>query len=153
MTNAIFLDIDGVINNINTQDSYNPYIRIDSSLVQRLAEIVAATDAKIYLISEWKEYWQKDDKYEQHEIANYIDYRFSCEGLVIEDKVEGLKTTRGSNIKNFLLSHEIKNFVILDDMPFDYKKEGLSKNFIKTNAEYGITEDDMAKAIKILTKK
>ena len=29
------------------------------------------------------------------------------------------------NIKKFLLSHEIKNFVILDDMPFDYKKEGL----------------------------
>ena len=153
MTNAIFLDIDGVINNINTQDSYNPYIRIDSILVQRLAEIVTSANAKIYLISDWKEYWQKDNKYEQHEIANYIDYRLSCEGLVIEDKINGLNTTRGTNIKNFLLSHEIKNFVILDDMPFDYKKEGLSKNFIKTNAEYGITEDDMAKAIKILTKK
>ncbi len=153
MHNAIFLDIDGVINNINTQDSYNPYIKIDSKLVQKLYDIVILTNSKIYLISNWKDFWQKENKDDQHEIANYIDYRLSCEGLSIEDKVEGHDLTRGFNIKKFLLSHKIKNFVILDDMPFDYKKEGLSKNFIKTSIEYGLTDEDVAKAVSILNKK
>jgi hypothetical protein len=150
--NAIFLDIDGVINNINTVDYGNPYIKIDSGLVQKLSDIVMLTNSKIFLISDWKEYWQKDNKEEQHEIANYIDYRLSCESLTIEDKVDGQKLTRGSNIKNFLLSQEINNFVILDDMPFDYKKEGLAKNFVHTNSEHGLTDEDVARAIKILTK-
>jgi len=153
MHNAIFLDIDGVINNTNTDRSGNPYLSIDSSLFMKLSEIVTMTNSKIYLISDWKNFWERDNKDEQHEIANYIDYKLSCESLVIEDKVDGEKITRGANIKNFLLSHEIKNFVILDDMPFDYKKEGLSKNFVKTDMEFGLTDDDVAKAIKILSKK
>ena len=153
MYNAIFLDIDGVINNINTDRSNNPYICIDSLLVQKLADIVMATNAKIFMISNWKGYWQKENKEEQHEIANYIDYKLSCESLEIEDKVEGPDLTRGANIKAFLAEHNIKNFVILDDMSFDYKKEGLSKNFIQTTMEYGLTDTDVSKAIKILSKK
>ncbi len=152
MYKAIFLDIDGVINNINTDRSNNPYICIDSVLVQRLADIVLSTNAKIFMISNWKGYWQKENKEEQHEIAKYIDYKLSCEGLEIEDKVEGPDLTRGANIKDFVLAHNIKNFVILDDMTFDYKKERLSKNLIKTTMEFGLTDDDVSKAIKILNK-
>ena len=152
MYNAIFLDIDGVINNVNTKSSDNPYLSIDSGLVQKLAEIVMATNAKIFLISNWKGFWEKEDKEFQHEIANYIDYKLSCESLAIEDKVEGNDLTRGYNIKQFLLSHDIKNFVILDDLTFDYKKSGLTKNFIQTTMQYGLTDEDVVRAITILNK-
>lgn len=152
MYNAIFLDIDGVINNVNTKSSDNPYLSIDSGLVQKLAEIVESTNAKIFLISNWKSFWEKDDKEFQHEIANYIDYKLSCESLEIEDKVEGEDLTRGANIKHFLLTHDIKNFVILDDLAFDYKKIGFSKNFVQTTMQYGLTDEDVIKAIRILNK-
>lgn len=148
--NAVFLDIDGVINNENTPNNMDAQVRIDSSLLEKFAEFAKWNDLAIILVSDWKDYWEKD-KSKQSKIGEYLDYRFSCEELKIADKIKGSSFIRGKNIKNYLLEHkDLDKFVILDDIEFDYEDEGLSKNFIQTDSKKGLTAEDIEKASKIL---
>lgn len=148
--NAIFLDVDGVINNEHTKTNMHPYLRIDNKLVQKLAQIVYRSNSAIYLISDWKDYWEKTDKKKQDECADFLDYMLSCERIKIADKVAGSSFERGKNIKEFLQKHDIDNFAILDDIEFDYIDEGLSKNYIQIDSKKGLTDEDVEKALEIL---
>ena len=57
----IFLDVDGVLNNVNTDDM-NPsgYTGVSMKLVRNLAKIVERSAAKIVLTSDWKIEWSKN---------------------------------------------------------------------------------------------
>lgn len=152
---CIFLDIDGVLNNSKTFDSDFGYVGMDDELVGRLKKITAATNAKIYLISSWKYGWYKeaDKKQEQDIFADYLDSKFYSYGLIITDKLESGNSVfefRGKLIKEFLQNNAVENFVILDDVKFDYIDEGFENNLVLTNSKYGLTEKDVKKAIEIL---
>ena len=150
----VFLDIDGVMNNTKTTERCGYNTGIESKALMLLKEIVGKTSAKICLISSWKEFWFKEDKQNQDEMANYLDSRMQEFGLEIWDKTNEIQT-RGKEIKNFInrLNNkgiEVEKFVILDDELLDYKEENLFEHLVYTNYRVGISQDGVQKAIGIL---
>lgn len=55
-------------------------------------------------------------------------------------------------VKEFLKTASAQNYVILDDIEFDYFCEGFGDNFVQTNGRFGLTEKNVKKAIEILNK-
>ena len=164
--NAIFLDIDGVLNsNINSKSHCGDFAGIDKDKVTRLAKIVRETNSIIILISSWKNGWQPNRKYKVDEYniynipysnyhAKYLDNHLRKKGnLIITDKTkERNPEMRGTGIRNFLSEHpDIKNWVVLDDEIFyDYREQNIIPHLIKINPEYGLTDNDAETAIKML---
>ena len=159
--NIIFLDIDGVLNCITTKDTCGPYRGIEDIKVSLLKEIVDSSNAKIVLVSSWKEWWFKEDrlKKEQDDLANYLDEKLAKEGLSIYDKTEDYDSIkRGEGIIEYLYKLnrrgiDVNNYVILDDLMFDYKKTKLTKHLVQTSFLYGgLQKKHVKKAIEILNK-
>lgn len=154
----IFLDVDGVLNCKNTTDRINGYQGIEDKKVSFLKDIVEETSAKIVLISTWKEHWHKHPyKVFQDNMANYLDQKLAKQGLRIVDKTnEGYDLRkRGQGILDYLslikrYGLEVNNYVILDDLIFDYKKTKLNQNLVKTNYQSGLKLEHVKKAIEIL---
>ena len=152
----IFLDIDGVMNNIRTTERCGYNAGIENKVLILFSEIVEATSDKICLVSSWKEFWFKNDKQSQDEMANYLDERFKQFGLEIWDKTNEIQK-RGKEIVNFInqLNNQgigVESFVILDDEKLDYAEEGLIHNLVYTDYKKGLTIEDANKAIKLLVE-
>ena len=150
----IFLDIDGVMNNLRTIERCGYNTGIESKALSLLREIVELTGAKICLVSSWKEFWFKDDKQSQDEMANYLDTRMKEFGLEIWNKTAEIQK-RGKEIVNFInrlktQGIEVENFVIIDDEKLDYLEEGLIHYLVYTDYKQGLMVEDARKAIKIL---
>ena len=119
----IFLDIDGVLNCSTTKEHCNLFRGIEDNKVALLKEIAIATNALIVLISSWKEHWQKESKLKflQDELANYLDKKFTDQGLAIIDKIDDdYCLNRGEGILEYLRlkkkkGFKIDKFIILDD--------------------------------------
>ena len=153
---VIFLDVDGVLNSATTITKVHGCTGIDDVLVDRLKKIVYATGAKIYLVSDWKDDWYKeqDKKYLQNDFANHLDKTFLLHGLTVTDKVISANYCdyeRGKLVKEFLSENKVDKYVILDDITFDYRDEGFDANFVHTYSRYGLTEENVLKAIEILS--
>ena len=155
----IFLDVDGVLNNEDTNES-NPsgYVGVSMELVRNLSKIVKSTGAKIILTSDWKQGWSEllfccDD-----DVSYLLDKLRKC-GLRIHNRTYDEKledyfyTDRGAGIRNFLDSCEdVEGYVIIDDHIFsDFDKEQ-KLHFVHTDSKKGLTEDDVKKAMEILAK-
>ena len=157
---VIFLDIDGVLNEEKSRSRCCGYKGIDDKKVENLAMIVEATNAKIVLISTWKDDWRKTDKVRQGMMANYLDKKLKKQGLTVLDKTEsvdkasGFHLSRGEGILQFLSTHTVEKYVILDDYQFDYDGCGLTDSYVKTDEKNGgLTEELSQKAIEALGKK
>ena len=153
----VFLDIDGVLNCEGSRSRCAGYRGIDDKKAENLAQIVRATGAKIVLISTWKDGWRKTDKAHQGILANYLDKKLKKQGLVVFDKTRDFYGeecfSRGEGISDYLESHAVENYVILDDYQFDYDSCGLTENYVKTdNYNGGLTEELAEKAIGILNR-
>lgn len=152
--NVIFLDIDGVLNCATTKDKCGEYQGIEDAKVALLKEIVDKTNAKIVLVSTWKEEWEKG-KNTSH-MGDYLDDKMQKQGLHIYDKtknkVDGYYMSRGEGILDYIVTHKVKNYVIIDDCQFDYDGCNLTDNYVKTNFETGLTKELSEQAIKILLK-
>lgn len=173
---VIFLDVDGVLNADWSDRKNGPLIcgwtGIETVLVKKLRQIVEATDAKIVLVSSWKdcyENWNKhrrgldlniDYTFEDDRVGKYLYNKLSKEHLHILDttfKFERTKYDRGKGIVSYIEAYNsthtvpITNFVILDDEIFDdYVEYKLYDNLVKTKFSTGLTDQDVEKAIKIL---
>jgi len=150
----IFLDVDGVLNCAKTEE-YAPsgYQGIDDKLVERLARIVQETGAEFVLASTWKDFWSKHREIKDED-AKYLVKKLAKKKLKIIDKSDDLCWNRGEGIRDYLKEHpEIKKYVILDDMEFDYKKQRLTSHLVHTNSSEGLTDADVQKAIRILSGK
>ena len=154
---VIFLDIDGVLNEEKSQSRCCGYRGIDDKKVENLASIVKATGAEIVLISTWKDDWRKTDKSHQGMMANYLDRKLKKQGLIVLDKTESIDKasafhlSRGEGILQYLSTHTVEKYVILDDYQFDYDGCGLTENYVKTdNNNGGLTEELLQKSIEIL---
>ena len=134
----IFLDFDGVI-------TLPPHWNINGDKLKNLKKIVDATNAKIVISSSWRELdlvstksrilvnnnnkilnWFKDNIYDITPIAGY----------------------RGEEIQRWIDSHDIENYVILDDDSDMLDSQW--QHFIQTNYEFGITEQQIGLSIKVL---
>ena len=147
---VIFLDVDGVLNSIDSEDRLGAFIGIDYAGVKLLREIVDKTGAKIVLISSWKLKWHKN-KESQSNLANYLDQRLEEENLSIIDKTEDNLFNRGEGIINWLSTHPTESWIILDDEAFDYEECGIMPHLVKTSFyDGGLKDTHVELAINLL---
>ena len=143
----IFLDVDGVLNNYETTElTPDKYIGIDDKLVELLSKIVKLTDAKIVLMSDWKDDWnlQKPD-------GVYLDKKLEKYGLeIIARTYESYPSRRGEGVRAYLKENKVEEYVLIDDTEFSDFTDELEERFVNTDPVSGLTLEDVQKAIKIL---
>ena len=155
----IFLDVDGVLNDKDTNAKCGEYRGIDDAKLILLKAIVDQTKAKIILISSWKEHWFSSYKSLQDDLAIYLDQRLSQVRLKISGKVRDEYTSgRGEAILKYLdvLDKKgifVSSFLILDDNDQDYEENELLGHLVQTDFENGGLTSQLAEiAIQILRK-
>ena len=138
----IFLDVDGVLN--SAQDGFSTDLETDKHL-KLLEQLVKETNADIVLSSSWRISFGRS-----FSLSNTLISRLKEHGLSILDVTsEREDGDRGLEIKEWLNEHPTKNILILDDEGFDIINI-FPNNFVKTNNEIGLQEEDVKKGIKIL---
>lgn len=149
----IFLDVDGVLNSIDSEDRFHCFIGLDYSGIKLLKEIVDATEAEIVLVSTWKTSWSKDGS-RPDSLGAYLDQRLAEEGLTITDKTDGSMNERGHGIVDWLFEHPTESWIVLDDEIFeDYEECGIMPHLIKTSFyDGGLKEKHVEMAINLLNQ-
>lgn len=150
----IFLDVDGVLNSIDSEDRFQCFIGLDYSGIKLLREIVDATSAKIVLVSTWKLSWNKDGQSRPDSLGAYLDQRLAEEGLTIMDKTGGTMNERGHGIIDWLSEHPAESWIVLDDEIFeDYEECGIMPHLVKTSFyDGGLKDRHVEMAINLLNK-
>lgn len=163
MNKIIFLDIDGVLNDINdmidnihiSRVIYNKtgsyldwnyeqrkeYMGFSFSFekLEILKEMIRLTKAKIVLSSSWRSNLMMD---------TLID-----KGLPVIDMTPYIYQKRGQEIKEYLKNNDYYSFCILDDELCDYEKEGLLDYLVKTDgySYNGLSYEHIDMVIEILS--
>ena len=167
----IFLDVDGVLNNQDTfKHRYNHYqstgewvLEIDENMVNRLANIVNKTGAKIVLSSSWRMGFSYDTCEPLGEQARGLVDILAKYGLSIYSRT-GNGKDRADEINEWLHNHnDVEMFVILDDDSYDLQ-EFVGKELVKTSFTAtdemvkdmsdctGLQDEHVVSAIDILNK-
>lgn len=136
----IFLDVDGVLNRNETEETMCGYPGIDDNLASLLKEMIERTGALVILTSTWRE-----DK----NALGYLKDRLSEYGVFIYDVIDGNnKNSRAEEIGSYLSEHpEIAKYVILDD---EKPSEDLKDRWIRTALSTGLIPSDTEAAVTIL---
>ena len=135
---VIFLDFDGVINNLNSINSVN------SKNIKCLLKIIEETKAKIVVISSIKYSLQRQYKsnYKKTTFYKYVEElkKYNITPYVDEN--------RELEIIEYMKNHpEIEEFLILDD---DYIIEYLKEHQVFLDLYSGITEEHIKPSLNIL---
>ena len=159
----IFLDIDGVLNCIETRvKAPSGCIGIDDDKCERLGKIVKETGARVVLTSTWKKDWFRHAFISDlPEDGQYLEKRLFEHGVLIYDKTTDLSwSQRAEGILDFIKNceQEVESFIILDDeYTLNYAQCGLDKYHIKTfyskqnsNTLLGLQDYHVEKAVYIL---
>ena len=148
LNQVIFLDFDGVVSVLETG------WKLSDRHLQRVKRICDETGAKIVISSSWRcKNVVKKKKNIYGRDVNVATCNFLLNINYVIDVSERLgPSSRGKEIKKWLDEHPgIEKYVILDDDDFDMLPE--QKPFlIQTDWAGGIEDDDVEKAIEILTK-
>lgn len=162
--NIVFLDVDGVLNNLNDAIAFrNKYNRafgsgfnwpFNKESMECLRKIVLKSNSRIVITSTWRKsptgLKVLTTKLAEYGIADRV------EGLV-PDLARNFKYSRGYEIYEFLKKYPNSNFVILDDEFYDYfsgdKKIDLSKHLIHLDIHTGLKKKHIKPALKILNSK
>lgn len=135
--NIIFLDVEGVLNCQSTTDIIDGEVGIDDEKVALLKEMVDIMDARIVLVSLWKQLWYAYSKDLQDDLASTLDERLEQHGLVINDLTEDVSDywDRGQGILNWIDRQKsaVGRILILDDEAYDYVECGLDRYQIRTS--------------------
>ena len=141
MEYIIFLDIDGVLNQLQ------PWY-IDNTCVKNLGQLCKQLyTTKIVLTSSWRKGWNRDITKCTPQIMTLIKC-LSAEGLSIIGRTRELGD-RLAEVLDYCENHDIKRYVILDDDRSEFSKS--VKNLYITNSKTGLTMTDI-KNIKRLCK-
>ena len=148
----IFLDIDGVLN-----------VRaggINSEHVDNLNMITEATDAKIVISSSWRLGFRLQDLRTilsragvKAEIIGFTP-DLTCVLYETVDKILELHQgkdpawmdVRGQEVDKWLEDQSVESYVVIDDYPIPRHPQ----NFLRTNGDIGLTEENAQKIIVIL---
>lgn len=146
---VLFLDIDGVLNsdtfylNRPKEIKHLPYplSEFDPACVARLNRILDETKARLVVSSSWR----------HDTFINRVLERAGIKTKIWDITPYGMGKPRGHEIKKFLSEHpNIENYVILDDVANMLPEQ--QSHFVQTKYYYGLTDEDMIKAINILNK-
>lgn len=151
--NIIFLDVDGVLNSINSlitayKKDKRPHsgfdYPFDDNALKNLKKLVNKTNAYLVITSTWRKFLE-GKKILLNELKKYgLDTR-------VIGYTDVLNKERGEEVKDYLAKmNGFVNFIILDD---DDDFCGLEEYLIKTNYQSGLTKMDVDNGIKKLLKK
>lgn len=151
MMKVIFLDIDGVLNNAQTEDRFMGFVGLDKTLIENFNHITdVVDDVKIVISSTWR---------------RVFEYRFPGSGLVnlvsllrergLRGEIVGatpiLSRSRGQEIRAWLSQHpEVEDYVILDDIDEGFDEDQISRH-VKTDFVAGLTVDAAEEAVELLS--
>lgn len=140
---VIFLDIDGVLNKHGWAERKDPWI--EDSKLKLISKLCKETGAKIVLASNWRETWFEPMFYENDSTAIYWGHKKFDEMKIDVIGITPRVGSRGEEIKKYLLDNpNITNYVSIDDTVVDVE------DFVRTNGEIGLTENDCKKAAHFL---
>lgn len=144
---VLFLDIDGVVNNVHTRERYaDTYmLGIDTELAKIVKDIIAKTSCKVVLSSSWRQgaplrEWVRGN------VCEFID--------VTPDFQRGARAglvPRNLEIQSWLSSHKVKRFAILDDFA-EAEIPWCKEAFFKTDWQTGLTPYIAERVIEYLNK-
>ena len=148
----IFLDCDGVLNNINytkkcyTKNGHKPMsmycVPFDPYNLKNLAKLVRKTKANIVLTSTWR--------LDKEHIA-VLKARLAEYGLRIYDMTDNINMIKGAEITEWLKQHkDIENYVVIDDEEYNLSNFIDNKHLVIVDSNYGLTFGDRIKAIEKL---
>ncbi|MDE6674565.1 MAG: DUF402 domain-containing protein [Acetatifactor sp.] len=159
---VIFLDVDGVL------DVFDPNVHIQKLIpeaLERLHRLVARTNAKLVVISDWRygskeyvDYCRKNNKFSaQCDNWPYLEEALKKESISIHDVTpwDEKYGSRTEEIAAYLQSNpQIYNYVILDDcFGDDYSSEpGIQAHLVHIDALKGIQDSDLIKACEIMNR-
>ena len=133
---VIFLDIDGVLNTNSDREISNDKLKL-------LSELIFKTGADVVLSSSWRYGWNQSELNKPGTRIYRLKQLLKNNGIVIKDTI-GLDLTKSIQIKNYLNTNMISNYVVLDDEPI-----GIA-NLVQTNEDVGLTQSDCLKAFQLL---
>lgn len=153
---VIFLDFDGVITTPKSK------CKLDPERMALLGRILDATDAKIVISSSWRRYSLEETIKHITDASNFFvggnpfPYPEAVVGVTermysfcYPNNERHFGLPRGCEIEHYLNQHSnIDSYVIIDDDQDMLLCQ--AENFVHTDGEIGLTEDDVEKAIKIL---
>ncbi|MBO4815785.1 MAG: hypothetical protein J5507_02385 [Clostridia bacterium] len=144
----IFLDFDGVINDLLTFNSVN------RNNVMILKKIIELTDAKVVVTSSNKYSFQRpyseNNKEETQCYTLYIE-ELNKNGITIHDFTSYVNANREQEILEYLKSHpDIEQYLILDD---DYVIESCKEHEVYLDLQSGLREEHIIPALNILNGK
>ena len=143
----VFLDVDGVLNSVDTTAlAPDGSLGVSSGKIDLLKKIITEAKADIVLSSSWRNILESDPSYK------YLIRQLKYKELYILDKTPNVGCHRGKEIRQWLDAHEeIEQFVILDDEFIqEFEECGLSEHLVHTEFTEGLTKEDVIKAIQIL---
>jgi hypothetical protein len=145
---VIFLDIDGVLNNLESlrsprvkvRSSKHSYSAAHPSCVEALNRITSATNARIVISSTWRGIGLV--------VLFEIFRQWGITGKTIGyTPLWGYGSERGAEIQEWLNAHKVKSFVILDDGD---DMGHLRHRLVQTDYQVGLTAADADRAIAML---
>ena len=133
----IFLDIDGVLNKKDSQ--LHDVCVIEDNPLSLLSDLIRRSGAEIILTSSWR--LTTDEPWREPLLRG---------GVSVADQTARLNgNNRRREIELYLESHApVESFVILDDQAGRWGK--LKNNCVHINPKVGLTEANVAQALKIL---
>lgn len=138
----IFLDFDGVLNNLASRAMG---IHLVSEKVIMVYELAEATGSNVVISSSWRSLWELRDIKEVLRITGFRDV-----SLIAGYTPAGHGfTCRGEEIKSVLDANNVESYVIIDDV--DDMLPEQQKHFVKTKLDHGLTYKDVSKSKEILS--
>jgi hypothetical protein len=163
MGKVIFLDIDGVLNSNFWNEDHQREISdgkyIDAEKVKLLSGLVKESGASIILHSGWR-FWFDAQVQPTRPEAEYLTDLLGKEGMAVAGMTPDLTTEEIRETKKFskvkadeillwLKEHpETESWVVIDDL--ELHNDDIAKCQVMTDAEHGLTEADVEKALEIL---
>jgi len=155
----IFLDIDGVMNSdeyfMSHLDRDGDTLFIDPEKLTVLNMLKDIPGIQIVISSSWGDTADGPLKRLGLEIPitghiHHFHFDWICRGCEIEDYIVNMLHLRGTKFGEKHRDHDKYEYVIFDDD--EDMLLGQKDNFIQTNRDTGLTEDDIRKAKEILMK-
>ena len=153
---VIFLDVDGVLNTNKTIRSLaccREIKFVNARKVLRLRELVERTGAKIVLSSTWRFGALPNAFYLEREALRELVAEFKRLRCPLWFDVTPYlpRAKRWQEINAWLITHDIKDFIILDDVGEELKP--FADKLVLTDPKEGLTKERMEFAIQLLGEK
>lgn len=142
----IFLDVDGVLNsNITRRRTTDGFIFVSGRHIKNLKRIIDATGAKVVLSSSWR--MGRDDPSRNGDFLELRD-ELQCYDISFYGFTPELRSCdRGAEIME---EHpDVTDYAVIDDSTQISPHED---HWVRTSLSLGLCEEDVPKAIAILTR-